>query len=123
MRKKHRTKKSIKEFDNQHGRLDVYFRAHTVPAKSPEEYRSERHAREPEHALIFHCSINARQELLFGAYICAELEGTEYITKEIGLFHREGHPEELRLLKHFVKNSAFELGTIGDFRRRFSSST
>src|SRR5690348_15297654 len=105
--KKHRI---IKEFDNQHGRLDVYFRSHTIPEKSQEAYRTEQRAIEPEHALIFHCATTAdqRQDLLLGAYICAQLEDDQYVPKEIGLFHREGHPEELRVLKRFVKDSTFE---------------
>src|SRR5256885_9708557 len=110
MRKEQRVNKKhriIKEFDNQHSRLDLYFRAHTVPAKSQEEYRTEQRAIEPEHALIFHCVTTAdqRQELLFGAYICAQLQDGQYIAKEIGLFRRDGHPEELRVLKRFVKAS------------------
>src|SRR5437879_3644502 len=120
MRKKHRIKKKhriVKEFDNQHGRLDLYFRAHTVPAKSQEEYRTEQRAIEPEHALIFHCATTAdqRKDLIFGAYICAQLKDNEYVAKEIGLFHRDGHPEELRVLRRFVKDSGFELGTIEGF--------
>src|SRR2546430_4149933 len=112
MRKKHRINRKhriIKEFDNQHGRLDLYFRSHTIPAKSQEEYRTELRAIEPEHALIFHSATAAdqRQDLLFGAYICAQLENNEYIAKEIGLFHRDGYPKELRVLKRFVKDSTF----------------
>ena len=58
-----------------------------------------------------------RTELLFGAYICAELENAEYVAKEIGLFYREGHPEEFRALTRFVKDSAYELGSVEEFRR------
>src|SRR2546430_4671278 len=123
MRKEYRIKKKhriIKEFDDQHGRLDLYFRAHTIPAKSQEEYRTEQRAIEPEHALIFHCATTAdqRQDLLIGAYICAELKNNEYIAKEIGLFHRDGQAEELRVLKRFAKDSTFKLGTIEEFRCR-----
>jgi len=76
-KKKHRI---VKEFDNQHGRLDLYFRAHTIPAKSQDQYRSERKPSEPEHALIFLCANtgDAKQELLFGAYICAQLEDGQF---------------------------------------------
>jgi len=101
-------------------RLDVYFRAHTVPVKLKEERRTGRRAKELEHALIFRCATTSdkRQDLLFGAYICAELKGPEWAAKEIGLFCRDGHPEELRVLRRFVKDSAYELGTIEQFRRR-----
>jgi len=70
--------------------------------------------------LFFHCATTAdeRQDLLFGAYICAELKGPDWAAKESGLFCRDGHPEELRVLQRFVKDSAFELGTIEQFRRR-----
>src|SRR5207245_735500 len=71
-------------------------------------------------ALIFHCATtpDEKQELLFGAYICAQLINGEWIAKEIGLFARDGHPEEMRILRRFVKGSAFELGTADEFRRK-----
>ena len=101
-------------------RLDLYFRAHAIPAISQKEDWRDGHPREPEHALIFHCATTAdeKQDLLFGAYICAELKGAQFVAKEIGLFHRGGHPEELRVLQRFVKGSAFALGTIEEFRRK-----
>ncbi len=87
---------------------------------SQKEHWRGGHAREPEHALIFHCATTAdeKQDLLFGAYICAQLKDAQFVAKEIGLFHRGGHPEELRVLKRFVKGSAFELGTEDEFRRK-----
>jgi len=123
MRKEHRINKKpriIKEPDQQHRRLDLYFRSHALPDKSQEEYRTEQRAIEPEHALILHCATTAdqRQDLLLGAYICAQLEDDQYVAKEIGLFHRDSHPDELRVLKRFVKGSTFELGTAEDFRRK-----
>jgi hypothetical protein len=101
-------------------RLDLYFRAHTVPVTPQKEYRSKRRASQPKDAVIFRCVTTGdeRQDLLFGAYICAELKGPEWAAKEIGLFCRDGHPEELQVLQRFVKNSAYELGTIEQFRRR-----
>jgi hypothetical protein len=101
-------------------RLDLYFRAHTIPVELREERRTGRRAKEPKDALIFRCATTAdeRQDLLFGAYICAELKGPEWVAKEIGLFYRDAHPEELRVLQRFVKDSAYELGTIERFRRR-----
>src|SRR6266851_2464142 len=101
-------------------RLDLYFRAHTIAVESQKKTRTGRHASQPEHALIFHCAITAdeKQDVLFGAYICAQLKDAKYVAKEIGLFCRDGHPEEWRVLKRFVKDSAFELGTVGDFRRK-----
>src|ERR1039458_5693088 len=101
-------------------RLDLYFRAHAIPAISQKEDWRGRHAREPEHALIFHCKTTAdeKQDLLFGAYICAQLKDAQFVAKESGLFHRGGHPEELRVLKRFVKDSVYELGTAEDFRRK-----
>jgi hypothetical protein len=101
-------------------RLDLYFRAHTVPVTPQKEYRSKRHATQPKDALIFRCAITGdeKKDLLFGAYICAELEDAEYVAKEIGLFYREGHPEEFRALTRFVKDSAYELGNLEEFRRR-----
>ena len=94
-------------------RLDLYFRAHTVPLTPQKEYRSKRRASQPKHALMFRCATTGdeKKDLLFGAYICAELEDAEYVAKEIGLFYREGHPEELRALTRFVKDSAYELGS------------
>ena len=100
-------------------RLDLFFRAHTVPLTPQKEYRSKRRANQPKHALIFRCATTGdeKKELLFGSYICAELENDEYVAKEIGLFHREGHPEEFRALMRFVSNSAYELGSEEQFRR------
>lgn len=99
--------------------LDLFFRAHTVPVTPQKEYRSKRHATQPKDALIFRCATtsDAKKDLLFGAYLCAELEGAEYVAKEIGLFYREGHPEEFRALTRFVKDSAYELGSMEEFRR------
>ena len=42
---------------------------------------------------------------------------SEYVAKEIGLFYREGHPEEFRALTRFVKDSSYELGSVEEFRR------
>jgi hypothetical protein len=100
-------------------RCDLFFRAHTVPVTPQKEYRSKRHATQPKDALIFRCAPtnDEKKDLLFGAYICAELEDREYRAKEIGLFYRDGHPEEFRALKRFVKDSAYELGSETQFRR------
>ncbi len=101
-------------------RLDLYFRAHTVPVNFQEERWTGGHGSEPEQTLIVHCATTAdeKQELLVGPYICAHLENSQYLAQEIGLLYRDGHPEELRVLKRFVKNSAFELGTLENFRRK-----
>jgi hypothetical protein len=100
-------------------RLDLFFRAHTVPVTPQKEYRSKRRATQPKEALIFRCatSNDEKKELLFGAYICAEREGAEYVAKEIGLFYRDDHPEEFRALTRFVKGSTYELGSLEEFRR------
>ena len=101
-------------------RLDLYFRAHTVPVNFQEERWTGGHGSEPEQTLIVHCATTAdeKQELLVGAYICAHLENSQYVAQEIGLFFRDEHPEELRVLKRFVKGSAFKLGSVEDFRRK-----
>src|SRR5207245_6908461 len=104
MRNEHRIKKKhriIKEFDNQHGRLDLHFRAHTVPTTSQAESWAGGHVTEAKNAVIFHCVSTAdeTQDLLFGAYISAELQDGKYAAREIGLFCRDGHPEELRVFK------------------------
>jgi hypothetical protein len=111
--------KPKKSIINMADRQDLFFRAHAIPVTTQKEHRTNPHVEMPEQALIFHCATTAdeRQELLFGAYICAQLEGSNFVTREIGLFHRGDHPEELRVLKHFVKDSAFELGTEEQFRR------
>ena len=100
-------------------RLDLYFRAHTVPVEPQKKYRSKRNATQPKNALIFRCATtnDEKKDLLVGAYICAELEGSEYVAKEIGLFSREGHPEDIRVLSRFVKGSTYELGNLEQFRR------
>jgi hypothetical protein len=101
-------------------RLDLYFRGYTIPeAVQTANWRAE-NAKVPEHALIFHCGTtnDERQDPLVGVYICAELRDGNYVAKEIGLFHRDGHPEELRVLKRFVRDSVYELGTLEEFRRR-----
>ena len=87
------------------------------PQEENPKYRKERH----ENALIFRClpTSDERQDPLFGAYICAQLEDGKYVAQEIGLFYREGHPEELRVFQRYVKNSTFELGTLEEFRRVF----
>jgi len=101
-------------------KLDLYFRAHTIPVEFQKERWTDRHVTEPEQALIFHCATtdDEKQDLLFGAYICAQQIDGRHIAKEIGLFYRDGHPEELRVLKRFVKDSAVELGTVEEFRRK-----
>ena len=100
-------------------RLDLFFRAHTIPIAPQKEYRSKRRATQPKDALIFRCAATGdeKKELLFGAYICAELDGGEYLVKEMGLFYRDGHPDEFRSLTRFVKNSVYELGSVEQFRR------
>jgi hypothetical protein len=100
-------------------RLDLYFRAHTIPVTPQKEYRSKRRASQPKEALIFRCATTGdeKEDLLFGAYVCAEWKDAEYVAKEIGLFYREGHPEELRALTRFVRGSAYELGSVEEFRR------
>ncbi len=104
---------------NMADRLDLFFRAHTVPTKPQKETWTGAHASESKHALIFRCTTTAdeKRDLLLGAYICAELENHKYVAKEIGLFCRDGHPEETRILTRFVKDSAFQLGTVAQFRR------
>ena len=102
-------------------RLDLYFRAHTIAQDAEvEEWKQGHSVKQPEHALIFHCATtpNERKELLFGAYICAQLKGAQFVANEIGLFYRDGHPEETRVLERFVKGSNFELGTVEQFRRK-----
>lgn len=103
-------------------RLDLFFRAHTVPVTPQKEYRSKRRASQPKDALIFRCATTSeeKKDLLFGAYICAELEDAEYVAKEIGLFFRDGYPEELRALTRFVKGSVYELGSWKSFGAAFS---
>jgi len=101
--------------------LDLYFRAHTIPVKPQKEYWTDRHAaKEPEYTLIFRCATTADewQDLLCGAYICAQRKEGQYAAKEIGLFCRDGQPEEWRVLNRFVKGSAYELGTVAEFRRK-----
>ncbi len=101
-------------------RLDLYFRAHTTLMDCEEENWKAGQVEQPEHALIFHCATTqgGRQDLLVGAYICAKLKDGNYVAEEIGLFHRDGHPEELQVLKRFVRDSIYELGTSEEFRRR-----
>ncbi|PYX51974.1 MAG: hypothetical protein DMG76_30560 [Acidobacteria bacterium] len=101
-------------------RLDLYFRAHTNPVTAQKEYRSKRRASQPKDALIFRCATTSdeKKDLLFGAYICAEWKDAEYVAEGIGLFYREGHPEEFRALTRFVKDSACEFGTVEEFRRK-----
>jgi hypothetical protein len=101
-------------------RLDLYFRAHVIPAIPQKEEWKAAHADEPPHALIFHCvrTNDEQQDPLLGAYICAELKNGNYVAEEIGLFHRDGHPGELRVLKRFVTESIYELGTLEEFRRK-----
>lgn len=99
-------------------RQDLYLRALTIPLKPQKEW-DKRHPNMPEDALIFSCATTGdeKNELLFGAYACAERKGAEYVAKEIGLFCRDGHPEEFRALTRFVKDSAYELGSEYQFRR------
>jgi hypothetical protein len=101
-------------------KLDLYFRAHTIPVTPQKEYHGNRRASQPKQALIFRCATTSdeKKDLLFGVYICAELEGVDYVAKEIGLFYREGNPDELRTLTSFVKDSAYELGSVEEFRRK-----
>jgi hypothetical protein len=101
-------------------RLDLHFRAHTVPVKPQKEHRTNRHTKRPERALIFRCATTGdeKQDLLFGAYICAGLRDGKYTAEEIGLFCRDGCPEELRVLERFVRDSAYEFGSLDEFRRK-----
>jgi len=102
-------------------RLDLYFRAHTIPVKPPKEHRANRHTQPSEHALIFRCATTGdeKQDLLFGAYICARVKEGKYVAEEIGLFCRDGHPEELQVLERFVRDSAYEVGSLAEFRKVF----
>ena len=99
--------------------LDPFFRAHTVPVAPQKAPGAKRSTTQPKDALIFRCATtnDQRKELLFGAYICAEREGAEYLAKEIGLFSRDRHPEESRALVRFAKNTAYDVGTLEEFRR------
>jgi len=101
-------------------RLDLHFRAHTVPDKPQKQHRTNRHTKRPEHGLIFRCVTTGdeKQDLLFGAYVCARVEEGKYVAEEIGLFCRDGHPEELRVLERFVRDSAYEFGSLAEFRRK-----
>jgi hypothetical protein len=83
---------------------------------------SKRRASQPKDALIFRCATTGdeKKDFVFGAYICAKREGTEYVANEIGLFHREGHPEEFRALTRFVEDSAYEVGSVENSGVRFS---
>lgn len=101
-------------------RLDLYFRAHTIPVNPQKEYRARREGTTPENALIFQCTStpDERQDLLFGAYVCAHLKDGEYIANDIGLFCRDGHREESRVFNRFVMGSAYEFGTLDEFRRK-----
>jgi hypothetical protein len=101
-------------------KLDLYFRAHTIPPNYQKESWAGGHVIEPENAVIFHCvpTADEEQDPLCGAYVCAQLEDGKYVAREIGLFYREGHPEEVRVLKRFVKGSAYELGSLEEFRRK-----
>jgi hypothetical protein len=100
-------------------RQDLHFRAYTVPLKPQKQYRNNRQAKMPEDALIFHCATTGdeKRDLLVGAYICAQLENEYFVAKEIGLFFRDGHPEEARVLERFAGGSAYELGSENQFRR------
>ncbi len=83
-------------------RLDLYFRAHTIAQDAEaEEWRQGHGVKQPEHALIFRCatSPDERKNLLFGAYICAQVKGAQFVANEIGLFYRDGNPEETRVLE------------------------
>ena len=57
--------------------------------------------------LSLRTTADQRQDLLCGAYICAELEDGKYVAKEIGLFCRDGHPEEARVLTALCKRQRF----------------
>ena len=105
-------------------RLDLYFRAHTVPITAADQRKKKRRKRNdnklPKDALFFRCvrTADQRQEFLLGAYVCAELVNGTYVAREIGLFYRPDHPEERRVVEHFVRNSVFEMGTLQEFRRK-----
>jgi hypothetical protein len=53
-------------------KLDLYFRAHTIPVNNQKESWASGHVPEPESAVIFQCMHTAdeKQDPLFGAYIC-----------------------------------------------------
>ena len=70
-------------------RLDLFFRAHTIPVTPQKEYRSKRRASQPKDALIFRCATTGdeKKDLLLGAYICGEPNDSEYVATEIGLFY------------------------------------
>src|SRR6266566_772954 len=101
-------------------RLDLYFRAHTVPVTPQKDYRKNRNTKMPEDDLIFRCATTSaeKQDLLFGVYICAKLKDGQFVAKDIGLFYRDDHPEEVRVLGRFVKGSAYEIGGEEEFRRK-----
>ncbi len=102
-------------------KLDLFFRAHTIPVNYQEEERwAGGQVTEPKTAVIFHsvCTADEKQDPVFGAYICAQLEDGKYVAKEIGLFYRDDHPEEMQVFKNFIKDSVYELGSLEEFRRK-----
>jgi hypothetical protein len=105
-------------------RQDLYLRAHTVSLKPQKEYHNNRQAKmPPQDALIFRCATTGdeKKDPLMGAYICAQLENGYFVAREIGLFFRDGHPEEVRVLERFTRGSAYELGSENQFRRNVFS--
>lgn len=49
---------------------------------------------------------------MVGAYVCAELKDGQFLAKEIGLFHRDGHPNEVRILERLVKAVSMSLALL-----------
>ena len=102
-------------------RLDLYFRAHTIPVKPQKEYRTKRRATQPKDALIFRCATTGdeRQDLLFGAYICAELEDRSASQRKLVCSTATTIPRNSRVLKRFVKGQRLSNSEpCEEFRRK-----
>ncbi len=87
---------------------EIYLRAHTVASKHKRKVSGSTDSTPiwPSRILIFdtETTIDARQDLTFGAYRLCELKSGEYICSEEGLFHRDDLDQrQLKVLRRYVE--------------------
>jgi hypothetical protein len=98
---------------------DLYLRAHTVVSGDKEEYEEQSPKRSrspkpwPDYALVFdtETTLDLEQTLNFGVWRFCQLQGSEYLAIEEGIFHRdELAPNDLqRILAYNQKYLADQL--------------
>ena len=92
---------------------EIYLRAHTTASTDKLKKRKDPDPPIwPDRILIFdtETTIDARQDLTFGAYRLCEFTGGKYISSEEGLFHRDDlDARQLKVLTKYVETGQAQI--------------